>query len=784
MATEFGDGLTNQPVVIDNGSGTIKAGFAGQDTPKCFFPTSVGRPKHTRAMAGAVEGDQFIGRKAQELRGLLRIRYPMEHGLVTDWADMERIWNYIYTEELKTLPEEHPVLLTEAPLNSRANREAAAQIFFETFNVPAMYVSIQALLSLYSSGRTTGVVLDSGDGVTHAVPVYEGFAMPHAIRRIDVAGRDVTEHLQMLLRRSGYYFHTSAEKEIVRAIKEQCCQLDTQGSSGEAKQPVEFTLPDGNLIKLGHERFRAPEALFRPEIIGHEDVGAHQVLMDAIGRADLDLRRQLYGNIVLSGGTTLTKGYGERLLYETKHLAPPDMKIKISAPPERNHSQRTGMAVPHAAHAKENGEAPSEDSSGPQELDAYSDLVDLATLDTSRQYTIIRRSGSGAFGEVYIADWHSPMPTGAMVPAMQHSYTRPAYVGKRIVAIKRCRVATALTQGSTLLNELHALRKIPAHPNTIALYDIFRENNKLHIVFECMEGNLYQLIKSRKGLPMAPGLVASVADQMFRGIAHVHKHGFFHRDMKPENVLITTLGVGEYPLPGTSITRQDVLVLAKVADFGLARSLDSKSPYSGYISTRWYRAPEVLLRSPTYAAPIDVWALAAITAEMVMLEPLFPGANELDQLNCIIRVLGTLGDAPQPPKQRRALHVGGGTWKEAQVLAERLQIQLPGGPGVPFESLFASKTYPMLVDLLFMMLRYDPHLRYTMSQCLQHPFFTEQMAQFRPIRCMMPGKGHAEPAPPEASDGQNLSDHDSPAMSMESDEGFLEMRHLELAQEP
>lgn len=313
MVTEFDDVLTNQPVVIDNGTGTIKAGFAGQDTPKCFFPSCVGRPKHVRAMAGAVEGDQFIGRKAQEYRGLLRMRYPMEHGMVTDWADMERIWSHIYAEELKILPEEHPVLLTEAPLNPRAHREQAAQIFFETFNVPAMYVSMQAILSLYSSGRTTGVVLDSGDGVTHAVPVYEGFAMPHAIRRVDVAGRDVTEHLQMLLRRSGYHLHTSAEKEIVRAIKETCCQLSLHGSKHEqqvqdSKKTVEFTLPDGNIVRLGQERYRAPEALFQPELIGQEDVGAHQVLMDAIGRADLDLRRQLYSNIVLSGGTTLTKG--------------------------------------------------------------------------------------------------------------------------------------------------------------------------------------------------------------------------------------------------------------------------------------------------------------------------------------------------------------------------------------------------------------------------------------------------------------------------------------------
>lgn len=261
-------------------------------------------------MAGAVEGDRFIGKKAQELRGLLKVRYPMEHGIVTDWADMERIWSHMYTEELKTLSEEHPVLLTEAPLNPKANRELAAQIFFETFNVPAMYISIQAILSLYSSGRTTGVVLDSGDGVTHAVPVYEGFAMPNAIQRIDVAGRDVSDHLQSLLRRAGYYLHTSAEREIVRAIKEKCCQFTPPAAADDrdAKRIVEFPLPDGNVIKLGSERFRAPEVLFHPEIVGLEDPGAHQILGDAIGRADLDLRRGLYGNIVLSGGTTLTKG--------------------------------------------------------------------------------------------------------------------------------------------------------------------------------------------------------------------------------------------------------------------------------------------------------------------------------------------------------------------------------------------------------------------------------------------------------------------------------------------
>lgn len=144
-------------------------------------------------------------------------------------------------------------MLTEAPLNPRANRDAAAQIFFETFNVPALFTSIQAVLSLYSSGRTTGIVLDSGDGVTHAVPVYEGFAIPHAIRRVDIAGRDVTEYLQLLLRKSGYNFHTTAEKEVVRIIKEKTCYIALNPAKEEKEMSGkfdDFMLPDGNIIKV------------------------------------------------------------------------------------------------------------------------------------------------------------------------------------------------------------------------------------------------------------------------------------------------------------------------------------------------------------------------------------------------------------------------------------------------------------------------------------------------------------------------------------------------------
>ncbi|KAB8342951.1 hypothetical protein FH972_022547 [Carpinus fangiana] len=358
--------LHNAPIVLDNGSGTTRAGFAGEDAPKVFFPSFVGRPKHPRVLAGALEGDTFIGQRAQELRGLLKINWPLEHGIVTDWADMELIWNWVFNEELKTNSEEHPVLLTEPPLNPRAHRSTAAQILFETFNVPALHCSIQAVLSLYASGRTTGIVLDSGDGVSHAVPVYEGFAMPNAVRRIDVAGRDVTENLQTLLRKAGHVFHTSAEKEIVRAIKEKCCYLPLDprreekewaalglslGTTGLGRTAdkegkiKEYKLPDGHTLKIGPEQFRAPEILFDPELIGLEYPGVHQIVVDSISRTDMDLRKSLFSNIVLSGGSTLTKNFGDRLLREIQRLAMPDMRIKILAPPERKYSTWIGGSI-------------------------------------------------------------------------------------------------------------------------------------------------------------------------------------------------------------------------------------------------------------------------------------------------------------------------------------------------------------------------------------------------------------------------------------------------------
>merc|ERR1719454_1051572 len=336
----------NTVVVLDNGSGMMKPGFAGEEAPQCVFPAIVGRPKNQSAMMGTNQKQEYIGDEAAQKRGILNLAYPIAAGIVESWEDMEKVWHHTFYNELRVSPNEiKGVLLTEAPRQPKANREKMVQVMFETFEVNNIYVAIQAVMSLYSAGRTTGLVVDAGDGVSHTVPVFEGFSLPHAVEKMEIAGRVLTEYLQKLLLEAGHSFTSAAEIQIVRDIKEQLAYVaqdfaaEHEAAKTSSEHDKQYTLPDKAVITVpATVRMGCPELLFDPTRNGMTCKSMPDLAWSSVQAADVDVRKELCKNIIMSGGSTMYEGIADRLKTEITNRAPSGAEIRIVATADRDHA--------------------------------------------------------------------------------------------------------------------------------------------------------------------------------------------------------------------------------------------------------------------------------------------------------------------------------------------------------------------------------------------------------------------------------------------------------------
>ncbi|XP_053436292.1 actin-related protein T1-like [Nycticebus coucang] len=335
-------------VIFDNGSGLCKVGFSGDSGPRHIIYSVVGHPKGNIPSERANEMKHFV-EEAQGKYETLSLHYPIERGLVTGWDDMEKLWQHLFECRLGVKPCDQPVLMTEPSLNPRETREMLAEMMFENFNVPAFYLSNHAVVALYSSAYITGLVVDSGHGVTSTVPIFEGYALPHAVTKLYVAGRDITEHLTQQLLARGYTFPCMLNKDLVNDIKEKLCYIALEPEKELCKKPEEvfreYSLPDGNVIHIGHELYQVPEVLFAPDQLGIHSPGLSKMVCNSIMKCATDIQKKLFGEIVMSGGSSLFPGLEERLMKELDQLASIGTPIKITASSDRCFSAWIGASI-------------------------------------------------------------------------------------------------------------------------------------------------------------------------------------------------------------------------------------------------------------------------------------------------------------------------------------------------------------------------------------------------------------------------------------------------------
>ena len=334
------------PIIVDIGSGEVKAGFSGEEKPKIIFKNYFGEPKYKKVLRTFEKenqelNDQYIGDDCDKYMGLIKLRFPVKHGVFENEQDILSVFNYLYSklginsQEIK----EHPLLLTEPLLNPYINREKIAYSLFDNLGVPALFFASQPILSLFSTSSTSGTVLESGEGVTQSCVVYEGYSIPSSYERYNYGGADVTEYLKNLLKKRGYHFYNSTEFRLVNEIKENSCfcygNNNIKNDIGDAKKaanknPINYYLPDGSSISVGDERLLAPEILFNPEYIGKEYLSFPDMIINSINKVDIQLKQKSYENILLSGGNTNFNGLNEQLHFELKNKLNKNMKINLN----------------------------------------------------------------------------------------------------------------------------------------------------------------------------------------------------------------------------------------------------------------------------------------------------------------------------------------------------------------------------------------------------------------------------------------------------------------------
>ncbi|KAK0072944.1 hypothetical protein PV325_010498, partial [Microctonus aethiopoides] len=341
--------------VIDVGTGYTKLGFAGNRDPQLTIPSAiaiketakVGDNSARRVTKGVEDLDFYIGYEAFNSPGY-SVKYPVRHGLVEDWDLMERFLQQCIFKYLKAEPEDHHFLLTEPPLNTPENREYMAEIMFESFNVPGLYIAVQAVLALAASWTAksvddrvlTGIVVDSGDGVTHVIPVASGFVIGSCIKHIPIAGRDITYFIQSLLREREVGIPPEQSLETAKAIKEKYCYICPDIAKEFAKYDSDPTrikqytgmnsiTQQSFCVDVGYERFLGPEVFFHPEFANPDfTTPLGEIVDNVIQNCPIDVRRPLYKNIVLSGGSTMFKDFGRRLQRDVKRTV--DARLKLS----------------------------------------------------------------------------------------------------------------------------------------------------------------------------------------------------------------------------------------------------------------------------------------------------------------------------------------------------------------------------------------------------------------------------------------------------------------------